>query len=117
MPQISHGGITINPFLLTYSWDEEMNNIRHKIIGRSDDDITFKPASLRAGTLGVLCMDEAEALAVRALHRDPGTFVLVDDEVTSASMTYVPVGTMRVGIDPETLTRWLLAIEFQEVPA
>lgn len=112
---IAHAGVTIRPELVLGLEDEsESRNIFHKLL-TGDEDLTTRPAGPRSGTLGFLFPDEASATEAFQLHRLAGTFVLVYPERPSWNMTYAPDGRISRKLDPETLTRWMLAVPFREV--
>lgn len=116
MITVTHNATSLNPELvLGYSWDRPLNNISHDIIGSSSPAFTFRPASPRSGTLTYLCLTENDAQQLSTLHADVGTFALTDDAVPAAAMTYVPMGTINVALDPQTRTRWVVAVGFREV--
>lgn len=112
----SSGTTILQPtLLLGIEWTRTNNNIVHNIIGAAAPSITFVAPSLRTGTFNFLCATEGEAAQLDALHRVPGVLVFVDSEHTYTSMLYVPTGSGRVSLEPETRRLWLYSVDFQEV--
>ena len=107
---------SITPHLvLGYQSVRTTGNVLHPIIGRSDVDVTFKAAGLRTGTLRLLVLTLAEALAAEALHASIGILRLSDTDLPALNMRYVPSGTITIALDEETRALWTVEIEFQEV--
>jgi len=115
--QIIHGETIITPRLvLSYESSQESRNIEHTILGRSDPDITQRPAGTRTGTLELFFLDEADAEAARVAHTEVGTFSLVWPERPSTEMTYVlGQGELVRTLDPETRARWIVQVPYREV--
>jgi hypothetical protein len=115
MATISDGTTTLTPLLvLTPETTRDSRNVSHDVIGRDYPDVTLFPASLRKGTITFLCADEASSAAVENLHK-AATVITYSADLDSLSMTYVLSGTATRTLDPDTLRRWLVAVEFQEV--
>lgn len=116
MASISGGGAYITPLLsLIYDTDRFSRNIVHTILGRAESDITIKPASLRVGELSFLFADRLGARRAEEQHATPGVFILLDLDVQGTTMYYVTTGSIRTTLDPETRTRWIVTVEYQEV--
>jgi len=113
---ISIGGQYIAPDLVTdIQTSVDVPTVVHRIIGRSDPDITLQAAQLRAGTLEMLFPDGyAAASAVIALSY-PGVATLVDTDVTSIGMSFVVTGAMSTGMDTQDTRRWRVTVPYQEV--
>ncbi|QDZ14760.1 hypothetical protein [Humibacter ginsenosidimutans] len=118
MATVSDGTTTLTPLrVLSPEHVRPSHNIGHDVIGRADQDVTLYPAGLRAGTITFLCADEASAQAIEALHSGAVVITYVPDGLTTLAMTYVlaPDGKIDRTLDTQTLRRWLVAVDFQEV--
>jgi hypothetical protein len=84
MATISDGTTTITPAAIVgWSTTRQSRNVVHDIIGRPDPDVTLRPAATRAGTLSLLFMTYAAALAAEQAHAAPAVWTLTggpDDE-------------------------------------
>lgn len=113
---VSHNATSLNPALvLGYSWDRQINNLAHDIIGSSAPAFTFRPAGAREGRFRYFCLNSEDAQALAELHADVGLFSISDDQVPAAAMTYVPQGTISVSLDDTTRVRWVVEVGFREV--
>lgn len=140
---ITQGDIVIHPDVVDgYQASSESNTKVHKILGRSNPDITERPADLRKGTLrlvfggagsgGVVyvivdgivvgvgtSIGDAEARSAEAetVHNSGGVFSLQSDERTTIVMDYiVPEGSSaRRELDGATRDVWIVSVDFQEV--
>lgn len=77
----------------------------------------YEAGSLRTGTLTYLLGTELDARHCAELHRDCDVVTLANDDPTWQAMSYVATGTVHVALDTQTLTRWTVAVTFQEVQA
>lgn len=113
---ITNGDTISSPTLsLIYETERRSPNVVHTIIGRAAPDITLHPAGLRTGMHEFLFLTHSPAVACAQLHARAGVFTLDDTDVPLASMRYVVAGTIRTALDRDTLTRWIVTVEFQEV--
>lgn len=103
--------------VLGYSSTRSAGNIVHPVIGNPSPDVTLAAAGLRTGTLSMLCLNLADALAVQSLHTGPYVVVLADSDLPALNMTYVASGTIAIALDDETRTRWTVTVDFQEISA
>jgi hypothetical protein len=102
--------------VLGYSSSRESGNLLHKIIGRADVDVSFKPAALRSGTLELLFDTHALALGAEAAHVLPGAFSLTDSDLPLLNMRYVLApGSIVLDLDDATRQFWTVKVPFQEV--
>jgi hypothetical protein len=116
MTTISDGATTITPILVT-GWESTRTaeNVLHNIVGRSDHDVTYRPAGMRAGTLECLCESLEAALQLEALAAQPKRLTLTDPDHPSIGMTFVPTADIRVTLDDETRKQATVAIDYQQV--
>jgi hypothetical protein len=103
--------------VLGYETSWAAGNIVHNIIGTTLPAVTLRAAGYRTGTLSLLYSDEALAQAAVQLHRKAARFSLTDTDRPSINMTYVASGSISLRLDPETLTIWVLEIDYTEVSA
>jgi len=116
MTTISDGTTDFVPILIT-EWDttREAGNVLHDIIGRPDDDVTYRPARYRQGTLVVLCATLEDALALELLASQPRKLYLTDDDHPAINMAFVAAGDINVLLDDETRLQATVGIEFRQV--
>lgn len=116
---IAHSGGLISPEVVDgYEATREVRTIVHPILGRSDPDITFRPAGLRAGTLKLVFGTGAAAEAAEAVLVVPQVFALSDSSVPEVSMSFVvgPEGQATTrALDAPTRKVWVVEVPFQEV--
>lgn len=117
MSTISHAGGVINPTEIDgYEPSIPVRNIVHTILGRSDPDVTFRPAGLRTGTLSLVFELEADAWAAVAALRVPQVLTLTDADVAVVNMSFVVApGELRPTLDDATRSVWIVEVPFQEV--
>ncbi|MCE4024662.1 hypothetical protein LXM50_01605 [Microbacterium sp. Au-Mic1] len=114
---ITAGATTITPILIDgFEASRSGGSIVHPILGRTNPDITLRPAGMKTGTLSLLFAVEADAnMAWNALS-DPAVFVLSSDERTVSMSFVVPESqALSLKLDPETRDHWTLSVPFQEV--
>lgn len=111
----SLGGTATPDLVLGYEATSESLNVVHKIIGRSDPDITLRGDGLRSGSLEQFYLSRASAWAARTLQAAAATFTVVDSTLTELNMTFVRTGRMSIELDSDTATRWILTVDYQEI--
>jgi hypothetical protein len=99
----------------SYDYSQEVRNNLHPIIGRADVEVTLKPAGLRAGRLRLVMPSRADAFYCAARHAEVGVWSFTDSQLPEAALTYVTTGQIRCFLDPDSRTRWLVEVGFQEV--
>lgn len=110
------GGATITPLLVIgYESTRTARNVVHQILNRANPDVSLRPATLRTGTLTMLCASLAIAQSLEQLHLQDGIMRLQDADLPAAAMYYVPNGSITVTLDPEGRRRALVAVDFHEV--
>lgn len=120
MATISNGTTSLVPLLVVgRSWERPSRNRKHDILGSPVPAMSLADAGARKGTVTLLCADSAACAALEALHQASGVLTLTDTETPAYSMRYAVAdgGSIRTSLDPETRVRWLLEVDFQEVPA
>ncbi len=114
---ITNGTTTITPILMDGFEDSaESQTLVHRIIGRSDPDVTFRAATMGAGRASfVFGSDAAAALAARDALREPGTWTLADTDRPEVGMSFVVQGQITRTLDPETRDVWLVGFDWEAV--
>ena len=114
---IATGIHTTTPNLVkTWSSAQESRNVIHHIIGRSDPDITLKPAGLRTGTLELFYLTKTAAETARDVFAREGVFVIdSDDETWLDGFRFVVSGSITAALESADLTSWHISVDFQEV--
>lgn len=90
-------------------------NVFNPVLGRGYPDVTLQPATPRTGTLTFLFTSEADAAECERMHRGIDLLTLTDSDLSTIGMTYVLDGNLRRQLDPETLSVWTVAVDYQEV--
>lgn len=113
---ISAGATTITPaVVLGYETSSESGNTVHAVIGAEDPAVTLGVEGMRSGTLEMAFITQALAWAARAFLKTPNIFTLASTDATVIGMRFVRTGRMSIGLDPETLSVWVLTTDYQEV--
>lgn len=112
---ITHSTGVISPTSMTqWSASTPARTIIHEILDRSDDDVSFRPAGLRRGTLTLVFETGSDAYAARAILMRPEPFTLAHDRVPEVGMTFVfAEGDM--GDVLGRASEWTLTVPFREV--
>lgn len=115
MSTITAGGTVITPTAVTeYQSTRAGGNVVHRILGRTDPDVTLRPAQLRTGTLEAIFTSEADSRAAEVAVGDAGVMQYADD-VSTVNMTFVlGEGGVQRTIH-ESRAVWLLTIDYVEV--
>jgi hypothetical protein len=113
---LSNGTATITPDAVDgYDAEQEARTISHEIIGRTDDDVTFRPAGPRSGALRLVFGSEADADEARALHAAPAVWTLTNPGRPTLGMLYVVAnGSIGITLDA-TRAAWVVTVPFREV--
>lgn len=105
-PEVVHG----------FQATRDARSIVHTILGREDPDITFRPASLRKGTLTLVFPTGAAASAAEAILVTGQVFTIQDSTVAEVGMSFVVAdGSVTRSLDGGTRVVWTVAVPFQEV--
>lgn len=116
MTEISDGVTTVVPMMvLGWNASNRSRSVVHAVIGRADPDVTLRAAATRSGDLSILCESEAQANEVVALHVAGLVLTLTEDVLTTVSMEYVVAGDIRAELNPDTRSRWVVTVPYQEV--
>lgn len=112
---ITHSGGTITPTSMTqWGSSAEARTIMHPILGRADDDVTFRPASLRRGELTLVFATAADAVAARRAVLVPQVLTLAHSDVPNVGMAFVVADGDVSDVIGQAL-QWTLTIPFREV--
>lgn len=118
---IVHEADTIAPTLiLGYEARQESSNIVHTVLGRTNPDVTLRPAQMRTGSLSLLFAAptaEADSDAARQVLATAGVLSLMSSDRTTVDMAFVTSGSITRRLDEQTRNRWLVSFDFQEVAA
>lgn len=114
---ITHSTGTITPEEVNgFASAREARTIIHTILGRSDPDVTLRPAGLRTGTLKLVFATGAASAAAEAVVRYPQVLTLSDADVPEVGMSFVVAeGEITNTLDLETQAVWVLEVPYQEV--
>ncbi len=114
---ITHSTGTITPDEVDgFEASRAVRSIVHTILGRADPDITYRPASLRQGTLTLVFASGADAATAEAALLIPQVFTLTDTDVAQVAMSFIVAdGDLVSSLDDSTRVVWLVRVPFQEV--
>ncbi|MFD8769558.1 hypothetical protein [Microbacterium oxydans] len=106
---------TISPDLVLTEWvtENEPQSIVHRILGRSDVDVTLRPALDATGTLRLFFLDHTHAEQARAFHLAAAWFAVTTTDARLPAQ-YVPNGPIRKA-EQENNARWVIEVPFQEI--
>lgn len=114
-----HGTETsVTPDLvLELRWSRQTRTVVHTVLGDAEPDVTMRPLGLRTGTLQ--CFIESR-MQVRALEDLLATGEVLsitsdDDELLDQLAFVVAGGEVISELDPQTLTRTIVTVPYQEV--
>lgn len=114
---ITSGSTVIVPDLVLAHQDEIVGgSIIHEIIGRTDPDITLRPASAPSGTLRLFFLRWNDAQTARNAHLEAALFSVSSDSQPWLPARYVMRRLSRIQQESAT-KRWVLEVEYTEVPA
>jgi hypothetical protein len=102
-----------------YTAANESPNVVHPVIGSAVPDITIHPVQTQAGTLSLVAADDVAAQALLDVLTSPRVpLVLVQDAPTTLGVVtrFIPTGQIGAALDEETLVRWVVTVDFTEVP-
>lgn len=112
---ITHNTGSITPTALTqWSSTAEPRSVMHPILGRADDDVTFRPASLRRGVLHLVFADADAAYLAREALLVPQRLALTHTTVAVVAMTFV-VAEGEVSDVLAESSQWSIDVPFREV--
>lgn len=110
------GATTITPSLvLGYETASESGNRIHQIIGAQDPAVTLGSEGMRSGTLKMIYPTQALAWAARSFLKTSNIFTLASTDETVIGMRFVRDGAMTIELDEDTLSTWILTIDYHEV--
>lgn len=115
MTTITHSAGVITPTAADgYQAARAPGTILHPILGRESDDVTFRPAALRKGTLELWFAVEADAHEAVTVLAAPQVLTLDNPDVSISMSFVVADGDITATLD-ETRTAWIVEAPFREV--
>lgn len=115
---ISSGTLTFSPELITaWGTSQESRNVIHPIIGKSDPDVTLKPASTRSGTLELLFSSATAANSARGVLASGTVFTISGSETWLNGIDFVMSGSISAALEDDTRRLWTISADFTEVIA
>lgn len=116
MATITSGTNSFNPVLIT-AWEttQESRNVIHDIIGRTDPDVTLKPAASRSGTLEMLFTSASSAETARGILANGTTFTISDSETWLNGFDFVISGSITNALEDTTRHLWTIRADFREI--
>ena len=118
MTTITSGTLTFTPELVTaWATSQDSRNVIHDTIGKTDPDVTLKPASTRKGTLEMLFLSASAANTARGILTNGTIFTISDSETWLNGLKFVMSGTIEAVHEDETRNLWTMTAEYTEVIA
>ena len=116
MTTISDGTTTKTPLLVT-GWNSTRTtgNVLHNVIDRADDEVTYRVAGLREGTLELLFPTLEAALDCEVFVAAAQKLTLTDPDHAVLNMAFVAAGGIGVELDDETRIQAVVTIVFKQV--
>lgn len=116
MTTITHSAGVMTPTVVDgYKAARSPRTILHPILGREGDDVTFRPAGLRKGTLRLVFALEADAHAAVAVLATPQVLTLDDPDINITMSFVVAEDDIAPELDDETRKVWIVSTPFREV--
>lgn len=113
---ITHSTGVITPTVVDgYGAARTPRTILHPILGRADDDVTFRPASLQKGILSLVFAAEVAARSALSALALPQVLTLADPDISIAMTFVVAEGDLMLELDDETRGVWILSVPFREI--
>lgn len=118
---ITIGATIITPtVVLGFESARPGGTLTHPILGRSNPDVTLRPAGMRAGTLQLGfagASSEADSLAAETAHASGVVAVFASTDRATVGMSYVVPASGRITRTLEDTTRnaWVVSVDFEEV--
>lgn len=112
---ITHSAGQIIPVSMP-QWFESStaNTIMHPILGREDDDATFRPFGMRRGTFTFVFSTGSAAYAARTILRTSQRFAFAHSDIPEIGMTFI-VADGDLGVEQGSAGEWTVTIPFREV--
>lgn len=116
MAKITSGTLFFSPQEIT-AWETEQQsrNVVHTIIGRTDPDVTIKPASSRSGTLELLFLTAADANTARGILTNGASFTISESTAWLNGLTFVMSGSITAVLEDTTRNLWTISADFTEI--
>lgn len=116
---ITSGALTIAPqIFLNVTSDQSSGNIVHPILGRSNPDVTLRPATLRTGVIEMGFSgpnSETDSALARTILAGGGVFALSSTDRASVSMSFVTSGRINRELEDTSRNAWVVRVDYQEV--
>lgn len=109
---------TTPELVLGYESTRRSRNKVHEILG-GGTVVSLGESGLRTGRLELFYLTEQAAVDAELMHSKPAVFTLATPDTPTTAMTYTLAdgGSIVRTLDAETRTRWVVAVDFQEVAA
>lgn len=114
MPSIlTRGATTVTPIALSdYTSDQEGGTILHPILGRTNPDVTHRPAGMRTGSFALSFATEAASNTARVALAEAGGWQLTSAERPTVNMRFIVRRVSR----PILLTgEWQVTVGYEEI--
>ncbi|HWU29340.1 MAG TPA: hypothetical protein VN041_09655 [Microbacterium sp.] len=114
---ITHSsGIIVPDIMDGFDAARDAGTLIHPVLGSPDPDVSLRPAGRRSGELRLVFSSAAGAVTAETVLAVPQVLALSDPDVGAVAMSFVVAGgQLRVEIDDETRSAWVLSVPFQEV--
>lgn len=104
---------TLTPLALSdYTADQDGGSILHDILGRTNPDVTLRPAGMRRGTMTLDFASDALAAAARVSLAGAAVWTLTHTERASINMRFI---VRRHGRAVAGDGRYAVRVDFEEV--
>lgn len=117
MSTITHAAGVIVP-VVAGGWEatRPARSVVHEVLGRSDPDVTLRPAGTRRGTLRLVFAAEADAADASVVLGRGEVFTFADPDRGTLGMSFVVAdGDVSLSLDDETRDVWIVLVPFVEV--
>lgn len=110
---LTSGSTTIAPIAFSdYTSEQEGGSIRHEILGRTNPDVTLRPAGLRTGSFTLDFASETASSSARTALTAAAAWTLTHTERTSVNMRFIP---RRISRPVDAGGRWVVTVSYEEI--
>ena len=110
---LNNSSTTLTPRALSdYTSDQEGGAIIHRVLGRREPDVTFRPAELRTGTMVLDFETEEAAAAAREALSESGAWTLAHSARPSVNMRFI---VRRLSAPISGDGRWMVQVSYEEI--
>lgn len=114
MATVSTPTQSVTPLLVSgWNTTRAPRTVVHDVLGRTDPEVTYRPAATRSGDLTYLFNNLSDAQRCESMHSS-GVVLTLSDE-TTGTMRYVVSGDVALNTETDRGSVWSVRATFREV--